>query len=80
MNATQATADTVMPSDDELRQILNGPGVSSWMRVALSTALTRDPVDAANDAALLAMVLDRRAQEIATQAMADLAIKRARGS
>ena len=69
-----------MPSDDEIRKILNGPGVSKWMRLALSTALTRDPVDAANDAALLAMVLDRRAQEIATQAMADLAIKRARSS
>jgi hypothetical protein len=69
-----------VPSDEEIRQILNGPGVSKWMRLALSTALTRDPVDAANDAALLAMVLDRRAQEIATQAMADLAIKRARGS
>ena len=69
-----------MPSDEEIRQILNGPGVSKWMRLALSTALTRDPVDAANDAALLAMVLDRRAQEIATQAMADLAIKRARSS
>jgi hypothetical protein len=69
-----------VPSDEEIRQILNGPGVSKWMRLALSTALTRDPVDAANDAALLAMVLDRRAQEIATQAMADLAIKRARSS
>jgi hypothetical protein len=68
-----------VPSDDEIRQILNGPGVSSWMRVALSTALTRDPVDAANDAAMVALVLERRAQEIAAQTMADLAVRRARG-
>ncbi len=68
-----------MPSDEEIRQILNGPGVSKWMRVALSTALTRDPVDAANDAAMVALVLERRAQEIAAQTMADLAVRRARG-
>jgi len=66
-----------VPSDEEIRQILNGPGVSKWMRLALSTALTRDPVDAANDAALLAMVLDKRAAEIAAQAMAKVALFKA---
>jgi len=67
-----------VPSDDEIRGILKDPGLSKWLQMALETALDRDPVDAANDAALLAMVLDRRAQEIAVQAMADLALQRAR--
>ncbi len=68
-----------MPSDVEIRQILRDPGLSNWLRVALGTALERDPVDAASDAALLAMVLERRAKEIAARALADLAVKRARG-
>lgn len=73
-----------MPSDDEIRQILQGPGTSSWMKVALSTALNRDPVDAVNDAELLAMVLGHRAEQISEAARAEMeareAIKRARDS
>jgi hypothetical protein len=70
-----------MPSDDEIRQILNGPGTSTWMKVALTTALNRDPVDAVNDAELLAMVLGHRADQISGAARAELeardAIRRA---
>ncbi len=53
-----------MPSDDEIRQILNGPGTSHWLKNALMAALDRDPVDAVNDAELLAMVLGHRADRI----------------
>lgn len=53
-----------MPSNNEIRQILNGPGTSSWMKLALSTALERDPVDAVNDAELLALVLRHRAKQV----------------
>ena len=67
-----------MPSDDEIREILKGPGVSTWMKVALSTALNRDPVDAANDAAVLSMILDKRATEIAAQSMTQLAVSKAK--
>lgn len=66
-----------MPSDDEIRQILNGPGTSNWMKVALSTALNRDPVDAVNDAELLAIVLRHRAEQISAQAQADIEASRA---
>ncbi len=73
-----------MPSDDEIRQILQGPGTSSWMKVALSTALNRDPVDAVNDAELLAMVLGYRAEQITATARAALdaqdVIKRAQNN
>ena len=66
-----------MPSDDEIRQILNGPGTSGWMKVALSTALNRDPVDAVNDAELLALVLRHRAEQISAAAQAEVEASRA---
>jgi len=50
-----------MPSDDEIRHILQDGSVSFWLREALKKALDRDPVDAANDAGLLAIILDKRA-------------------
>ena len=67
-----------MPSDDEIRAILREPGTSSWMKVALTTALERDPVDAVNDAELLAIVLRHRVEVIQSQALAAVAIKRAK--
>ena len=66
-----------MPSDDEIRQILKGPGTSNWMKVALSTALNRDPVDAVNDAELLALVLRHRAEQISAAALAEVEASRA---
>jgi hypothetical protein len=73
-----------MPSDDEIRQILSGPGTSTWLKNALTSALDRDPVDAVNDAELLAMVLGHRADQINTMAQAALdacdAIKRAQNN
>ncbi len=41
-------------------KVLNDPACSYWLRTALDTALRRDPVDAANDAELLARLLDER--------------------
>jgi hypothetical protein len=49
-----------MPTDDEIREILRDPSLSDWLRTAMLSALDRDPMDAANDAGLLALVLDRR--------------------
>lgn len=53
-----------MPSDDEIQQLLLDPSTSTWLSNALTAALCRDPVDAANDADLMALVLDRRAKKI----------------
>ena len=50
-----------MPTDDEIKRLVEDPSISFWLRDALLSALNRDPVDAANDAGLLAMVLDKRA-------------------
>jgi hypothetical protein len=48
----------------EIEQVLGDPAASFWLKEALSSALDRDPMDAANDAEVLAQLLDRRCQEI----------------
>jgi hypothetical protein len=44
----------------DLDAILNNPSASLWLKDALRSALQRDPVDAARDAELLAVVLISR--------------------
>jgi hypothetical protein len=68
-----------MPSVNEICAILREPGTSHWMKNALSAALDRDPVDAVNDAELLAIVLRHRAEVIQSEALAAVAIRRAKG-
>ena len=45
-------------------QVLADPTTSFWLCRALRGALARDPVDAANDAELLARLLDARCHEV----------------
>ena len=47
-----------------IEQILADPAASDWLKTALRSALSRDPVDAANEAEVLAMLLDRRWRQI----------------
>ena len=47
----------------DIQAILEDPAVSDWLRVALTEAIERDPVDALNDALLLAQALDDRLRE-----------------
>ena len=47
----------------EIQAILEDPAVSDWLKVALTEAIARDPVDALNDALLLAQALDDRLRE-----------------
>jgi hypothetical protein len=68
-----------MPNDDEIRKILADKSLSDWFRSALLSALDGDPVQAAQDAGLLSIVLDRRAQAIAADLIAVKAIAGARG-
>jgi hypothetical protein len=67
-----------MPNDEEIRQLLADPGLSDWFKQALSSSLERDPVDAANDADLLSIVLDRRSRAIAADVLTSLVIRDAR--
>ena len=45
-------------------EMLLNPNASEWLREALRTALMRDPVEAANDAETLRVLLLRRAAEV----------------
>jgi hypothetical protein len=50
-----AEEDVSLPTAIE---ILHDPASSTWLKQALASALCRDPVDAANDAEVLASVLN----------------------
>jgi hypothetical protein len=41
-------------------QVLADPSTSFWLKSTVQTALDRDPVDALNDALVLAAILDAR--------------------
>lgn len=67
-----------MRNEDEIKTILSSPATSTWLKNALTSALGRDPVDAVNDAQLLATVLSNRHDEISSAALAVVAIKQAK--
>jgi len=48
----------------EIEAVLSDPAASDWLKAALRSALQRDPVDAANDSEVLALLLDRRWHDI----------------
>ena len=50
--------------DERVERILADPYASDWLKRALRSAVERDAVDAANDAAYLAELLGDRADEI----------------
>lgn len=47
-----------------IEEILDDQVASFWLKAALRSALSRDPVDAANDADVLARLLERRCRSI----------------
>lgn len=49
---------------DRTTELLTDPSVSDWLKNSLRTALRRDPVDAADDAAMLADLLAARLREM----------------
>jgi hypothetical protein len=44
----------------DVREILADPASSKWIKASLESALKRDPVDALNDALMLAAILEQR--------------------
>ncbi len=61
------TARGEQPDVPTVEDLLKDPSTSFWLRNALTSALSRDPVDAANDAEVLARVLDRQCRLILKQ-------------
>ncbi len=48
----------------EVEQVVGDPAASFWLKNALCEALNRDPVDAANEAEVLARILDQRCRKL----------------
>ena len=44
--------------------VLNDPTISNWLKLALSSALNRDALDATNDAEILFFILSTRLGEL----------------
>ncbi len=53
-----------MTNNERIRAILADRAASRWLVSALAGALVRDPVDAANDAEVLAVVLAKRCEDV----------------
>jgi hypothetical protein len=51
---------STVPAPASVQSLLTDGTSSEWLKSALETALQRDPVDALNDALLLAGVLEER--------------------
>jgi hypothetical protein len=66
-----------MGSDAEIKSLFSNPSTSWWLLDALKTALICDPEGVAKDAEILALILSKRAQELAAQEMAWLAVQKA---
>jgi hypothetical protein len=60
MNPPAEPTDEVM----EAQAVLADPATSFWLKSAIEAALVRDPVDALNDALVLAAVLDGRLRDV----------------
>ena len=60
MNPPAELPDEVL----EAQVVLADPSTSFWLKSAIEAALTRDPVDALNDALVLAAVLDDRLRDV----------------
>src|SRR5438067_2442825 len=63
-NDKEIEGDAELPQIDE---VLRDPAASFWLKDALRSALERDPVDAANDARVLARLLNRRSRAILSE-------------
>jgi len=60
MNPPAELPDEVL----EAQVVLADPSTSFWLKSAIEAALARDPVDALNDALVLAAVLDGRLRDV----------------
>ena len=63
-----SNVDSVAAADAYIEAVRTDPSCSRWLCEALTTALARDPVDAANDADALSMILEMRAKAMLHEA------------
>jgi len=56
-----------------INEVLLDPAASLWLKSALRSALSRDPVDAANDSEILARLLELRCDRLLGKAQRSVA-------
>ena len=57
-----------MPIEDMMNRVFEDKAASFWLKTALAEAVGRDPIDAANDATILASILTLRADTMLRRA------------
>lgn len=62
-NAMSQPAELVARAGPTATEVLDDAAASKWLKSALREALARDPVDALNDALVLAAVLEAHLRE-----------------
>jgi hypothetical protein len=67
-----------MQKNPSISRVLGDPKTSHWLKQSLKLALAREPLAAANDAALLNQLLNSRCDEQTCRAITSLAILQAR--
>jgi len=67
-----------MKKNSSISRVLADPKASNWLKQSLQQALAREPLAAADDAALLNQLLSSRCDEQTCRAIASLAILRAK--
>jgi hypothetical protein len=67
-----------MQKNLSISKVLADPRTSNWLKQSLQQALAREPLAAADDAALLNKLLSARCDEQTCRAIASLAILRAK--
>lgn len=73
----ELTREPALPT---IAQLLDAFDVSYWLKTALSSAVNRDPVDSASDAALLHLVLEAHASSLIEQRSLDQTAQGTRGA
>lgn len=61
-------------TDPSIDDVFADPAISFWLKGSLNSALARDPVDAARDAALLSRLLDQHAAAVLSANSAQLGL------
>ena len=79
MNFLGSTKGVLMQKNPSISRVLADPRTSNWLKQSLRQALAREPLAAADDAALLNQLLSSRCDDQTCRALASLAILRAKG-
>ena len=64
LSAMSQPAEIIASSSPTAAEVLDDASASKWLKTALRDALQRDPVDALNDALILAVILEAHLREV----------------